>query len=147
MADLAKAHGFFSCLRGTKTYFGKLRWPKGTQTHWKPGCKSDMLVIFFNFCHSFMTSINLHAALFMLDNELQRPIYTLVPINITLHVWRLKFKITLQLTPKIYLNKIFGNRPNYINFNCAISTKQTFSKTMTQIESNITSFETNCLRF
>ena len=59
------------------------------QTLSKLGCESNVLVIFFNICHSFTTSINLHATstFFMLDNELQRTIYTLAPINITLHVW------------------------------------------------------------
>ena len=49
------------------------------QTLSKPGCESDILVIFFNFRHTLTTSINLHAtsAFFMLDNELQRTIYTL----------------------------------------------------------------------
>ena len=42
-----------------------------TDTLSKPGCEGNILVIFFNFCHSFMTSINLHvtSTFFMLDNE------------------------------------------------------------------------------
>ena len=52
----------------------------------KHGCEINILVIFFNFCHSFTTSINLHATstFFMLDNELQRTIYTIAPIIISM---------------------------------------------------------------
>ena len=56
------------------------------QTLSKPGCESNILVIFCNFCHFLTTSINLHATstFFMLDNELQRTIYTLVSIIINM---------------------------------------------------------------
>ena len=52
----------------------------------KPGCESNILVIFFNFRHTLTTSINLHATstFFMLDNELQRTIYTLASIIINI---------------------------------------------------------------
>ena len=48
----------------------------------KPGCESNILVIFFNFCHTLTTSVNLYATstFFVLDNELQRTIYTLASI-------------------------------------------------------------------
>ena len=52
----------------------------------KPGCESNILVIFFNFRHTLTKSINLHATstFFMLDNELQRTIYTLASIIINI---------------------------------------------------------------
>ena len=86
------------------------------QTLSKPGCESTTLVIFFNFCHSLTTSINLHATstFFMLDNELQRKIYTLAFIVI---------KIVQYLR-----------------------NRHTFSKlTVTQIESNVRNFLRNKL--
>ena len=48
----------------------------------KPGYDSNILVIFFNFCHTLKTSINFHATstFFVLDNELQRTIYTLASL-------------------------------------------------------------------
>ena len=56
------------------------------QTLSKPGCQSNILVIFFNFCHSLTISINLHATstFFMLDNEFKRKIYTLASIMINI---------------------------------------------------------------
>ena len=52
----------------------------------KPGCESNILVIFCNFRHTLTTSINLHATstFFMLDNELQRTIHTLASIIINI---------------------------------------------------------------
>ena len=52
----------------------------------KPGCESNILLIFFNFRHTLTTSIDLHATstFFMLDNELQQTIYTLASIIINI---------------------------------------------------------------
>ena len=52
----------------------------------KPGYESNILVILFNFCPSLTTSINLYATstFFMLDNVLQRTIYTLASITINI---------------------------------------------------------------
>ena len=52
----------------------------------KPGCESNILVIFVNFCQVLTTSINLHATstFSILDNELQRTIYTLAFIIINI---------------------------------------------------------------
>ena len=52
----------------------------------KPGYDSNILVIFFNFRHTLTTSINFHATstFFVLDNELQRTIYTLAFIIINI---------------------------------------------------------------
>ena len=86
------------------------------QTLLKPGCESNMPVIFFNFCHSFTTSINLHATstFFMLDNELQRTIYILASIII-----------------------------NIVQY---LRNRHTFGKlTVTQIESNVRNFLRNKL--
>ena len=47
----------------------------------KTWMRSNTFIIFFNFCRSFTTSLNLHVTptIFMLDNELQRIICTLPP--------------------------------------------------------------------
>ena len=52
----------------------------------KPGCESNVLVTFSNFRHTLTASINLHATstFFVLDNELQRKIYTLASIIINI---------------------------------------------------------------
>ena len=90
----------FSCHMHFKPYCWSGQNPNYSDTLSKPGYKSNILVISFNFCHSFMTSINLYATstFFMLDNELQRTICT-YKHNLTCMA---KFKITLQVTPKIY---------------------------------------------
>jgi len=84
-----------------------LQWPKPnySDTISKPGCKSNILVIFFNCCHSFMTSINLHAtSTFFTDAGQRTPTNNLYSCTYKHHnlkcVVRLKFKIVLQLTPK-----------------------------------------------
>ena len=83
------------------------------QTLSKPGWESNILVIFFNFCHSLTTSINnLHATstFFMLDNELQRTIYTLASI-ITNMVQYLRNRHTF---PKLTGTQIESNVRNFL---------------------------------
>ena len=85
------------------------------QTLSKPGCESNILVIFFNFCHSLTTSINLHgtSTFFMLDNELQRTIYTLASIKINI-VQYLRNRHTF---PKLTVTQIESNVRNFLRNN------------------------------
>ena len=78
----------------------------------KPGCKSNILVILFNFCPSLKTSINLYAAstFFMLDNVFQRTIYTLASITINI-VQYLRNRHTF---PKLTVTQIESNVRNFL---------------------------------
>ena len=82
------------------------------QTLSKPGCKSNILVILFNFCPSFTRSINLHATstFFMLENVFQRTIYTLASITINI----MQYLRNRHTFPKLTVTQIESNVRNFL---------------------------------